>query len=311
MAESSLEPESKKRKSGRKAKSPAFQWYPSDAASDEKYAPLTCLEVGAFHLLLNYQWLNGPLPDDAAILARLCKLDAQDFQRVWPMVGRCFPVFGDGKRASPRLEAEREFQAENREARVKAGSRGNAARWSSQTDRNAIANGSQLIAPVSLLPSPDTRDPTPGLTTPQPPPLSGEGGTASKRERTPEQKAKDAEKAKHREAGKRVWQEAWAEHRDGSEPFEFADKHSTILRRIHEKHGSEKLRAKCDALLSDMEPWVHKNASPSLLATRWSQLGQATPRRMTQAELNVQETMAAADEIDAIEARAAARRNGQ
>lgn len=271
--------------------------------------------------LLGWQWRDGSLPGDPKTVRRAVPARfVESFDRAWPQIEACVPLCEDGRRRNPRVSRDLESAARRlTDARSNGakGARARLERLSRVSGKGASSHPQASLEPASSDPQALNGSERNGTkqngqsTTPPPPTPSGQGGDASKRERTPEQKAKDAEKAKHREAGKRVWQEAWAEHRDGSEPFEFADKHSTILRRIHEKHGSEKLRAKCDALLSDMEPWVHKNASPSLLATRWSQLGQATPRRMTQAELNVQETMAAADEIDAIEARAAARRNGQ
>lgn len=132
-----------------------------------------------------------------------------------------------------------------------------------------------------------------------------------KREKTPEQVAKAAEAARHREAGKAAWQAAWAEHRPDGDPFEFAEKHSTVLRKMHAKHGTEKLRFKADALLSLMDPWVYANATPTLLATRWSQLGQPVPRRMTALEQTLQATANVASEIDAIEAAARAARNAR
>jgi hypothetical protein len=106
----------------------------------------------------------------------------------------------------------------------------------------------------------------------------------------------------------KVWQASWAACRAASEEYELTKADCVALNKIAAKHGLERLRAKADALLSDLEPFTFANASPTLLVKRWSNLGQPRPRKLTQAELNVQATASVADQIDAIEAAAKARR---
>lgn len=105
-----------------------------------------------------------------------------------------------------------------------------------------------------------------------------------------------------------VWQASWTACRAAGEPYELTRADCVALNRLASKHGLERLRSKADALLSDLETFTFANASPTLLVKRWSNLGQPRLRRMTQAELNVQATASVADQIDAIEAAAKARR---
>jgi len=301
------------KRSGRKSKSPAFQWYPTDYRANRKTQRFAALEAGVFHLLLDEQWLEGPLPNDLDTLALICGMSRAEFDAVWPRVAPCFPAGQDGRLASPRLERERELQAEFSGERRQSGLAGNAKRWGgdptgvahgSLSDRSAIPQASLHVAPHSPYPIPHT--PHPSNTTPLPPPAEGETDLdpapveathqrRSKREQTPEQKAKAAEMAMHREAGKAVWQAAWEAHRTTGDPFEFAGAHVAPLRKMHAKHGAVKLRSKCDALLSDLDPWTFEHASPTLLAARWSQLGIAAPRvrKLSETERNTQAVLAA------------------
>jgi hypothetical protein len=117
-----------------------------------------------------------------------------------------------------------------------------------------------------------------------------------------------SERVHHPSEAEKVWQASWAACRLASEPYELTAADCIALNKIAAKHGLERLRAKADALLSDLEPFTFKNASPTLLVKRWSNLGQGEPRRTTQAELNLQATARVADRIDEIEAQARARR---
>lgn len=152
------------KRSGRTAKSPAFQFYPGDFLSDSRTAALSMAERGVFLTLLAYQWMNGPLPDSTARLARLCQMPPADFEVVWPMVSECFPVDATGNRASRRLERERDVQAENRAERK---ARMDAINEQKARDARNVSRVDDRVddrtppSPVSLLPSPVSR--TPGI----------------------------------------------------------------------------------------------------------------------------------------------------
>jgi len=111
-------------KSGRKPKSPAFQFYPADYLSSRTIRRLTLEQRGAWLELICSEWLDGPLENDPAELASIVGVSAKEFARLWPGLDRCFEL-ENGKLLNPRLEREREAQAANRERWQKLGQSGN------------------------------------------------------------------------------------------------------------------------------------------------------------------------------------------
>lgn len=116
-------------------------------------------ERGHYLTLLMVQWDRGGLPADLSLLERL----SPGVSAVWQVLTDKFPQGDDGQRRNTKLEQHRGKAIELRRKRANAGKIGNEARWSesdcdadaiangSQTDRNAIANGSH---PPSPPPSP-------------------------------------------------------------------------------------------------------------------------------------------------------------
>ena len=98
-------------------KAPAFQFYAADFLADKNVAVMSAAEVGAYILLISYCWREGALPDDHEELALLSRMPLEQFEKSWEKrLGRCFVQRGeDGQWVHPRLEAERESQAVNRE----------------------------------------------------------------------------------------------------------------------------------------------------------------------------------------------------
>jgi len=82
-------------------KPPAFQFYPDDFIGGT--CDLSAEEVGAYIRLLCYQWSRGIIPDDPAKLARIAGVN---------VTLDTLQKFPEGK--NPRLEFEREKQAEYR-----------------------------------------------------------------------------------------------------------------------------------------------------------------------------------------------------
>jgi len=124
-------------------KLPWFPFYPADWLSDSKVASMNLEEQGAYLRLLCFCWREGRIPTDPRSIARLLSLPDDDGARLWSVLEPCFTTSG----TNPRLEREREAQQEKRKLRSIAGIAGNEKRWS--CDRNAIANGSQIIASQS------------------------------------------------------------------------------------------------------------------------------------------------------------------
>lgn len=63
------------------AKDPAYPMYAQDFDMDT--ASWSALAVGVYIRLMNYSWINGPLPDDTEELARITRLDHGNFKKVW------------------------------------------------------------------------------------------------------------------------------------------------------------------------------------------------------------------------------------
>lgn len=134
--------------------SPAYQWYPKDYLSSTPVMMMSLAQEGAYRRLLDYQWLNGWVPDCISDLARLCRITPREMEKLWPGLAPCFGPHPSGTGlANPRLEKEREKQRAYRDKMTKAGKAGAAARWTEsdrneeepkpQTDRNAIAREPQ------------------------------------------------------------------------------------------------------------------------------------------------------------------------
>jgi uncharacterized protein YdaU (DUF1376 family) len=88
-------------------KAPAFQWYPKDCDSDENVRLMDDAEFGFYVRCLNHAWLNEGLPGDVAMIARLFHKSANDIERIWEIVGKCFTL-AEGRYVNPRQERQRE-----------------------------------------------------------------------------------------------------------------------------------------------------------------------------------------------------------
>lgn len=118
------------RRNGRNPKSPAYQWYPCDAAIDEHYQLMTFEERGVFHGLLDLAWLNDGIPAGLDKLARLLKVTLERIKAWWPALAPCWvphKTVAD-RLVNPRQERERSSQAEHRANRKAASEAGNAAK---------------------------------------------------------------------------------------------------------------------------------------------------------------------------------------
>ncbi len=97
-------------------------------------------QVGAYTLLLCHNWLEGSIPSDPILLARLCHSDLARFEsEIWPGVAPCFRENGHGALYNPRLRKERARQVARKKAKSEAGKRGAKVRWEKDLDGSAIA----------------------------------------------------------------------------------------------------------------------------------------------------------------------------
>jgi uncharacterized protein YdaU (DUF1376 family) len=105
-----------------KEKSPAFQHYPKDILSDLNYQVMSWAERGMYRHLMDICWLEKSIPSDEFLLARILNLSEDEFKGSWQIVGKCFKVSSSlDQLIHPRLELERQKQAEWREKCAKGG----------------------------------------------------------------------------------------------------------------------------------------------------------------------------------------------
>ena len=101
---------------------PWFPLYPGDFLSSEKTTCMGATEVGAYMLLLMYQWKSKDctLPSDRARLAKLSRLNG-DWDAVAPAVLECFEKLEDGRLRNPRLYFEWEKSRSAKGRQIKGG----------------------------------------------------------------------------------------------------------------------------------------------------------------------------------------------
>lgn len=115
-----------------KEKSPAYQRYPNDYLTDENVVRMTLEQEGAYNRLMDHCWKEGSIPADIPGLAAFCKnVTTAKMRAIWQAVGMCFEPHPTlpGRLVHPRLEKEREKQAEWKAKSSTGGKRGARARW--------------------------------------------------------------------------------------------------------------------------------------------------------------------------------------
>jgi uncharacterized protein YdaU (DUF1376 family) len=106
-------------------RSPAFQFYPKDFLHDSNVVLMNLSERGAYITLLCYCWSEGSIYDDPAKLAKFCHVTPSVMRRLWPALAPCFrPSDEPGRLIHPRLERERQKQAEFKQRQSDNGKKG-------------------------------------------------------------------------------------------------------------------------------------------------------------------------------------------
>lgn len=129
-------------------KAPAFQFYPADFLSDANVAMMDPATIGAYILLICYCWNEDGIPKDIKKLARLSRMNEQQFDEAWVYLSECFvPHADDTKLDHPRLQKEREKQEINRIKKSEAAGM----RWGKQRISNAGADNKSSISNAGAL----------------------------------------------------------------------------------------------------------------------------------------------------------------
>jgi uncharacterized protein YdaU (DUF1376 family) len=129
------------------------EWFKLDAAkflSDAQVDAMSTLELGACLRLLCRQWLDGHIPDDPRLLARLCRLDAAAMDEAWVTLEPFFPMIEPGKRANRYMWIEREKVITALERKSDEGTRAARKRWDEvrKSPADATPNGSPIPDPM-------------------------------------------------------------------------------------------------------------------------------------------------------------------
>lgn len=109
-----------------KKKRPAMPVYVKDIVSDERFILLSLAEQGLYWRLLCHQWLEGSIPADPRLVA---KIVGEDVTELWRAVSQFFAARDDGRLINRKLEAVRDSQDEFLRGQSEAGKRGAAVRW--------------------------------------------------------------------------------------------------------------------------------------------------------------------------------------
>jgi len=87
------------------SEAPSFPFYANDFVGG-RVATYNLDEIGAYSLLLAFDWTLNGLPTELEKLAKLCRVSTRKFQKIWATIADQFPE-RDGRRYNPRLALER------------------------------------------------------------------------------------------------------------------------------------------------------------------------------------------------------------
>jgi uncharacterized protein YdaU (DUF1376 family) len=129
--------------SGKKDKSPAFQWYPKDILSSQRVTLMDLKTEGAYRRALDFCWLHESLPADERSLAILIGKGCT--AKMAAEVKSMF-IENDGKLRHDRLDEEREKQENWRKKSSEAGKKSAKKRWA--PDNQNVTNLITVVEPT-------------------------------------------------------------------------------------------------------------------------------------------------------------------
>ena len=231
---------------------PKFPIWVQDWLSSSRIMAMTAAQEGAYLRLCLLQWQDGSLSDSPATLLRLGRLSGTPQEHA--LLLEAFPLCADGYRRNPKVAEVRSQSEAFCNERSASGRKGNATRWKS--DRSAIAKGSlpssDLRVPISESEAPSTEKPSPPAPAPSRPRKAPTGPQADRM---------------------RHWEAEWARTRLG-QTWTWQTKDAVAMAKAVKLAGQDPLEVdrRATRLLEDPDPWRAREASPSILLSRWNQL---------------------------------------
>lgn len=131
------------------SKSPAFQFYPADYSQDANVRLMNYEQRGIYIELMGICWIEGSIPADEKLLARLLGLEFDHFLKQWEWIKKCFCHKSDNFLIHPRLEKEKEKQKKYSKQKSKAGKKGAESRWSRESTDDGKCHSSAIDLPLA------------------------------------------------------------------------------------------------------------------------------------------------------------------
>lgn len=128
-------------------KKPWFPLYSADFDTDT--GAWSIAQIGLYMRLLNYQWINGGLPNSQDKLRRIGRATPREWDDAWPQVEKKFKLNGDGLLYNQRLESERKGVERRYKQAVKAGKASGLARRQ-KTEKPGESGNSSTSVPEPL-----------------------------------------------------------------------------------------------------------------------------------------------------------------
>jgi len=113
------------------SKDPAYPMYAQDFDMDT--AAWGTDEIGIYVRLLNYEWVNGSIPDDIQRIAKIVRVSPRKLQKSWEIISKKFAKNGDNNLQNRRMEEEREKRLNYIESQREKGILSAKKRWGGVT----------------------------------------------------------------------------------------------------------------------------------------------------------------------------------
>ena len=116
----------------------SYPWYVADWKNGETRMRLSLAERAVFRELLDHCWMNGSIPADEKMMAKICGCDSGEFKKAWKNVKDSF-IEQDGRLTHHRVVSGRGKLIAWNDARREAGKKGGIGKSVAKAKNEAIA----------------------------------------------------------------------------------------------------------------------------------------------------------------------------